>query len=76
LTLSRFSDTLQPHLIEGVNPIEITTQLAQEKKIVIRPVKGGVMLLRNMSTSSLSRFGQGGSLPRKLEAEGGEIFSA
>jgi hypothetical protein len=29
---------------EGVNPIDITTQLAQEKKIVIRPIKGGVML--------------------------------
>jgi hypothetical protein len=29
---------------DGANPIEITTQLAQEKKIVIRPVKGGVML--------------------------------
>jgi hypothetical protein len=29
---------------DGANPIEITTQLSQEKKIVIRPVKGGVML--------------------------------
>jgi hypothetical protein len=29
---------------DGANPIEITTQLAREKKIVIRPVKGGVML--------------------------------
>jgi hypothetical protein len=29
---------------DGANPIEMTTQLAQEKKIVIRPVKGGVML--------------------------------
>ena len=28
----------------GVNPVEITTRLAEEKKIVIRPVKGGVML--------------------------------
>lgn len=29
---------------EGENPVEATNQLAQEGKIVIRPVKGGVML--------------------------------
>jgi hypothetical protein len=29
---------------DGANPIEITTQLAQGKKIVIRPIKGGVLL--------------------------------
>ncbi|MGA2363067.1 MAG: hypothetical protein ABSG73_11480 [Candidatus Aminicenantales bacterium] len=29
---------------DGANPIEITTQLAQEKKIVLRPIKGGAML--------------------------------
>jgi hypothetical protein len=29
---------------DGLNPIAITTELAQEKKIVIRPIKGGVML--------------------------------
>lgn len=29
---------------EGESPIETTNQLAQEGKIVIRPVKGGVML--------------------------------
>ncbi len=29
---------------DGINPIEITNQLAKENKIVIRPVKGGVML--------------------------------
>jgi len=28
----------------GENPIEATNKLAQEGKIVIRPVKGGVML--------------------------------
>ncbi|GAB4489751.1 MAG: hypothetical protein OHK006_21820 [Thermodesulfovibrionales bacterium] len=28
----------------GENPIEVTNRLAQEGKIVIRPVKGGVML--------------------------------
>ncbi|MBI5641273.1 MAG: hypothetical protein HZA17_12695 [Nitrospirae bacterium] len=29
---------------QGENPIETTNRLAQEGKIVIRPVKGGVML--------------------------------
>jgi hypothetical protein len=29
---------------EGENPVEVTNGLAQEGKIVIRPVKGGVML--------------------------------
>ena len=29
---------------DGANPIEIMTQLAREKKIFIRPIKGGVML--------------------------------
>jgi hypothetical protein len=29
---------------DGINPVEITNQLAKEKKIFIRPVKGGVML--------------------------------
>jgi len=29
---------------EGENPVEVTNKLAEEKKIVIRPVKGGVML--------------------------------
>ena len=29
---------------DGSNPIEATTKLAEEGKIVIRPVKGGVML--------------------------------
>lgn len=28
----------------GENPIEVTNRLAQEGRIVIRPVKGGVML--------------------------------
>lgn len=28
----------------GVNPVEITNQLANKKKIIVRPVKGGVML--------------------------------
>jgi len=29
---------------EGENPVEVTNKLASEDKIVIRPVKGGVML--------------------------------
>ena len=29
---------------DGANPIETTNKLAQEGKIVLRPVKGGVML--------------------------------
>lgn len=29
---------------EGENPVEVTSRLAGEGKIVIRPVKGGVML--------------------------------
>lgn len=29
---------------EGENPVEVTNKLAKEGKIVLRPVKGGVML--------------------------------
>ena len=29
---------------DGENPVEVTNKLAEEGKIVIRPVKGGVML--------------------------------
>ncbi|MEW6054031.1 MAG: hypothetical protein AB1552_09635 [Nitrospirota bacterium] len=29
---------------EGESPVEVTNRLAQEGKIVVRPVKGGVML--------------------------------
>ena len=29
---------------DGENPVEATTKLAKEGKIIIRPVKGGVML--------------------------------
>ena len=29
---------------DGENPVEVTNRLAQEGKIVLRPVKGGVML--------------------------------
>ena len=40
---SGFNEAFRKYF-DGANPIEITTQLAQEKKIVIRPVKGGVMI--------------------------------
>jgi hypothetical protein len=40
---SGFNEAFRKYF-DGANPIEITTQLAREKKIVIRPVKGGVML--------------------------------
>lgn len=29
---------------EGENPVEVTKKLAEEGKIVLRPVKGGVMI--------------------------------
>ncbi len=29
---------------DGENPVEVTNKLAEEGKVVIRPVKGGVML--------------------------------
>ena len=29
---------------EGENPVEVTQKLAEEGKIVLRPVKGGVMI--------------------------------
>jgi hypothetical protein len=29
---------------DGLNPVEETTKLAKENKLIIRPVKGGVML--------------------------------
>lgn len=40
---SGFNEAFKKYF-EGENPIEATNQLAQEGKIVIRPVKGGVML--------------------------------
>lgn len=40
---SGFNDALRKYY-DGANPIEITNQLVLEKKIVIRPVKGGVMI--------------------------------
>lgn len=40
---SGFNDAFKKYF-EGENPVEVTNRLAQEGKIVIRPVKGGVML--------------------------------
>jgi len=40
---SGFNEAFRKYF-DGANPIEITNQLAKEKKIVVRPVKGGVML--------------------------------
>ncbi len=40
---SGFNEAFKKYF-EGENPIEVTNKLAEEGKIVIRPVKGGVML--------------------------------
>ena len=40
---SGFNDTFRRYF-NGADPVNITNQLAAEGKIVIRPVKGGVML--------------------------------
>lgn len=39
---SGFNQAFKTHF--GKNPIEVTKKLAEEGKIVIRPVRGGVML--------------------------------
>jgi len=40
---SGFNEAFRKYF-DGANPIEITNQLAKENKIVIRPIKGGVLL--------------------------------
>ena len=40
---SGFNDAFKKYY-PGVNPVDITNQLAKKEKIIIRPVKGGVML--------------------------------
>ncbi|RPI37959.1 MAG: hypothetical protein EHM54_01740 [Nitrospiraceae bacterium] len=40
---SGFNEAFKKYF-EGENPIEATNSLAKEGKVVIRPVKGGVML--------------------------------
>ena len=39
---SGFNEAFKKYF-QGENPVEVTNRLAQEGKIVIRPVKGGVM---------------------------------
>lgn len=39
---SGFNEAFKKYFV-GENPVEVTNRLAQEGKIVIRPVKGGVM---------------------------------
>jgi hypothetical protein len=40
---SGFNEAFKKYF-DGENPVEVTNRLAQEGKIVLRPVKGGVML--------------------------------
>jgi hypothetical protein len=40
---SGFNEAFKKYF-DGENPVEVTNKLAQEGKIAIRPVKGGVML--------------------------------
>lgn len=40
---SGFNEAFKKYF-EGGNPVEVTNKLAQEGKIIIRPVRGGVML--------------------------------
>jgi hypothetical protein len=40
---SGFNEAFKKYF-DGENPVEVTNRLAKEGKIVIRPVKGGVML--------------------------------
>ncbi len=40
---SGFNEAFKKYF-SGENPVEVTNKLAKEGKIVIRPVKGGVML--------------------------------
>lgn len=40
---SGFNEAFKKYF-DGVNPVEVTNQLAKEGKIVIRPAKGGVVL--------------------------------
>jgi hypothetical protein len=50
---------------DGENPVEVTNNLAREGKIVVRPVKGGVMLYlpedapltKDTATEALKKMG-------------------
>ncbi|MDA8155373.1 MAG: hypothetical protein M0Z52_02815 [Actinomycetota bacterium] len=41
---SGFNEAFKKYFEGAADPIEVTNQLAKEGKIVIRPVRGGVML--------------------------------
>lgn len=61
---SGFNDAFKKYF-EGENPVEATNGLASEGKIVIRPVKGGVMLylpedapgFKNSADAALKKMG-------------------
>jgi hypothetical protein len=61
---SGFNDAFKKYF-DGENPIEATNRLTQEGKIVIRPVKGGVMLYlpedapssKNTANEALKKMG-------------------
>ena len=51
---SGFNEAFKTYF-EGVNPIEVTGELARQGKISLRPVKGGVMLYLPEDGPQLSR---------------------
>ncbi len=61
---SGFNNAFKKHF-DGENPVEVTNKLAKEGKLVIRPVKGGVMLYlpddapaaRNIGDEALKKMG-------------------
>ena len=63
---SGFNDAFKKYF-DGENPIEATNRLTQEGKIVMRPVKGGVMLYlpedapsaKNTANDALKKMGIG-----------------
>lgn len=54
---SGFNDPFRKYY-DGVNPVEITNKLAKKRKIVIRPVKGGVMLYLPEDAPQMTRANQ------------------
>jgi hypothetical protein len=60
---SGFNEAFKKYF-EGEDPIKVTNQLAQEGKIVIRPVKGGVMLYLTEDAPAMK--GQGDEALKKM----------
>lgn len=60
---SGFNEAFKKYF-EGEDPIKVTNQLAQEGKIVIRPVKGGVMLYLPEDAPAMK--GQGDEALKKM----------